>query len=367
MMRPGAPMRLRNLQALRGAACLLVVFAHLSLVESRQPAPHLGRPLDFFAPGAIDILFVLSGFVITWANLGALGQPHRAAGYLARRLWRVYPVYWVCWLVVLPLAHGFVNADWLLRSPVIWSLWPDLVLWPRFQTNFAVPQAWTMLYEVTFYVIFAAFVLLPRHVFVPGLLFWAAVGVAAIVAPNIAARYAVDYGYVAAWVWRPSYLKIVLGCLLAVAVRRGWTGGGRAALVAGLAGFVAAAAMVYGLPGPTTLRFEPFLLPSVLLVYASVVVEIRRGWVLPSWLQITGDASFPIYLTHLGMLEFGHRNFGGAGTTVLGHLAWFLLMTAAALAIGFVMHLLVERPVLNMARRRPRPSATASVPLRRAA
>jgi peptidoglycan/LPS O-acetylase OafA/YrhL len=364
-------MRLRNLQALRGAACLLVVFAHLSMVEDRlHVRPPYLRPLDFFAPGAIDVLFVLSGFVITWANSGALGEPRRAPGYLARRLWRVYPVYWACWIVALPLAHGFVNADWLLRSPVLWSLWPDFVLWPRFQTNFAVPQAWTMLYEVTFYVVFAGFVLLPRRGFVPCLVVWAAAGAAAIALPELATRYAVDYGYLAAWVWRPSYLKIVLGCLLAVAVRGGWCGDGRTALITGLAGFAATAAVVYRLPGPTTLRFEPFLLPSVVLVYAAVAVETRRGWVLPRWLQITGDASFPIYLTHLGMLEFGARNFGGTGTTVLAHVGWLVLMAAAALVIGFAMHLLVERPVLNLVRRRPsRPEIEAETfeVLRRAA
>jgi len=362
-------MRLRNLQALRGIACLLVVFAHLSFFERRQEAqPPFFAPLDYIGFGAVDLLFVLSGFVITWSNANALGRPRRFAGYLGRRLWRVFPVYWACWLAALPLAHRADRAAYLLTHRAIWPMWSDLALVPTFRTNLAMPQAWTMLYEVSFYIVFAGFVVLPRRAFVPCLIVWSAISVGGLVFPAVAMHCTIDYGYVAAWVWRPSFLKIVLGCFVALAVRRGWTGGGRTALVAGLAGLAAAAVVAYRVPGAWG-RFEPFMLPAALLIYAAVAVERTRGWVLPRWLWLVGDASFPIYLIHLAVFEFGDRHFGGTGPTVLGHLTWLALMTGAALAAGFALHAAIERPVLDLARPRKRsPGPPVEVPaLRRAA
>jgi peptidoglycan/LPS O-acetylase OafA/YrhL len=351
-------MRLRNLQALRGAACLLVVFAHLSLIERRQEAqPPILRPIDNFAFGAVDVLFVLSGFVITWACADALGKPRRLADFAARRLWRVYPVYWLCWLIALPLTHTLDFARVWFRYPQIRPMAPSFFAMPRLELDFVMPQTWTLVYELSFYAAFGLMILLPRRCFAPFLGVWATTCVAAILFPATAARWSVEAGYTIGWVWRPSFLEIVLGCFAALLVRRGQIGWGRFALAAAIGGFVAGAVAFCWFPGlvaPVLARMPLYIIPATLLVYAAVAVERTRGWVLPGWLQVAGDASFPIYLIHGAVFEFGHRHFRGTGPTLPGHLAWLALMAGAALAAGFAIHFAVERPLLNLARPRKR-------------
>jgi peptidoglycan/LPS O-acetylase OafA/YrhL len=90
-------MRLNNLQALRGVACLLVFFFHVAIGEAG--AGHGLNPLvpfQYAGFAGVDLFFVLSGFVITRVNVRGLGDPARVAGYVTRRLWRIYPVYCAC-------------------------------------------------------------------------------------------------------------------------------------------------------------------------------------------------------------------------------------------------------------------------------
>ena len=63
--------RLHNLQALRGAACLLVLVYHLAAFELATETSahrHILHPVTFFGFAGVDLFFVLSGFVITWVH-----------------------------------------------------------------------------------------------------------------------------------------------------------------------------------------------------------------------------------------------------------------------------------------------------------
>jgi exopolysaccharide production protein ExoZ len=82
---------LRNLQALRGVACLLVVWLHVAATESgmhglRTPLFHAGW---WFGAAGVDLFFVLSGFVITYTHWTQRGRPAAVPGYLFRRAWRI--------------------------------------------------------------------------------------------------------------------------------------------------------------------------------------------------------------------------------------------------------------------------------------
>jgi peptidoglycan/LPS O-acetylase OafA/YrhL len=105
--------------AIRGPACLLVVFAHLFDLFPSSPAvvaplagfpPVAGLPSVPWAgalrwlgrygiePGAIGVLlfFLVSGFVIPFS----LERVDRR-GFVVRRFFRLYPTLWVCLLVTL--------------------------------------------------------------------------------------------------------------------------------------------------------------------------------------------------------------------------------------------------------------------------
>ncbi|HYH63621.1 MAG TPA: hypothetical protein VD866_02880, partial [Urbifossiella sp.] len=85
-------------------------------------------------------------------------------------------------------------------------------------------------------------------------------------------------------------------------------------------------------------------------------------WRVPRWLLRTGDASYSLYLTHttvyVAALAVGMK----VPHTPVAHLTGLAGTLAAALAAGFAFYALVEKPLLNLGRRRRTPSAPVAEP-----
>src|SRR5882672_10027835 len=88
---------LHNLQALRGAACLSVIVYHIWIWGKAwyDASTPILQEVRWFGNGSLDVFFVLSGFLIPYTQAGQIGKPSEAPRFLLRRLWRVYPAYWV--------------------------------------------------------------------------------------------------------------------------------------------------------------------------------------------------------------------------------------------------------------------------------
>jgi peptidoglycan/LPS O-acetylase OafA/YrhL len=147
--------------AIRGPACLLVVFTHLFHLFPNEQALVAG--LAHFEPAAdlpsvpwagalrfldrqeistgtlgVLLFFLVSGFVIPFSL-----QHGRPGAFFVRRVFRLYPTLWVCLLVTvavltvqsqvqgsaLPYGTGEVGANALLVSPYTWLPWIEPVLW----------------------------------------------------------------------------------------------------------------------------------------------------------------------------------------------------------------------------------------------
>jgi len=349
--------RLRNLQALRGAACLLVLFFHMAQGEVDTPFTHrLLTAFLYFGFAGVDLFFVLSGFVITWVHITVVGDRSRLAGYVGRRVWRIYPAYLVCWWLSVPV---YLSLGWRWNLDWQWFAWFQLLL-PTEHINEVLPQAWTLTYEVMFYTLFAAFFILPRRAFLPALGAWFFAVAAAIVAA-VAGRPVptllmpnVPLARCAEWLSHPYVGEFLLGCFAAAAVRRGWVAGGWACLAGGVTAFAAGALSLFAGLGDCancTSRFLQFGLPSALIVYGAASVERARGWALPRWLQVVGDASYAIYLIHLTVLKFLYLPLLSLRPDGSGHLLWIAALLAATLGAGFLVHVVVERPLLRLGRR----------------
>ena len=147
--------------AIRGPACLLVVFTHLfHLFPNEQvlvaslghfsPAEGLPRvpwagAMEFLdrqqiSTGTVGVLlfFLVSGFVIPFSL-----QQGSPGSFFVRRVFRLYPTLWVCLLVTvamlavqaqvqgsaLPYGPKALGANALLVSPYAWLPWIEPVLW----------------------------------------------------------------------------------------------------------------------------------------------------------------------------------------------------------------------------------------------
>jgi peptidoglycan/LPS O-acetylase OafA/YrhL len=245
-----------------------------------------------------------------------------------------------------------------------------LLLLPQDPIPRLLPVAWSLSYEVLFYLAFAALLVLPRRAAGPVLVAWAGAVVGAT-----AGGYTPP-GRVAALPLSWFVLEFLAGVLLAWRPAR--LGGGRAAVALLLAGgWVAAGSAVCFHPDhgwlttDTPRRVAVFGPPAVLLVLAAAGWERaggRLGW---TRLEAVGDASYSIYLVHFAALMatlyasvlvgWSHRR--------VWHLGWAGLTVAAAVGAGLLFHRWVERPLLALGRRKPRlpASPAAAVPAPRLA
>ena len=141
------------IQALRGLAALMVVFFHL--------APHW--ELDSWLKGTeeftrwgfagVDIFFVLSGYVV-YQSIDKdlfLIRP-----FMQRRAMRIYLGYWPVFLILflmfflgqpVPNAKKIITSA-LLLNPILWDNW--------------LPTAWSLTYELYFYIWAAVIFSIPR-------------------------------------------------------------------------------------------------------------------------------------------------------------------------------------------------------------
>jgi peptidoglycan/LPS O-acetylase OafA/YrhL len=356
-------------QAVRGVACLLVVLAHLWALEAEfgTQTPGFNHVRSFGFAG-VDLFFVVSGFIITATNRRHLGRPAAVPGYLARRLWRIYPPYWAA--AGVAFAYYCAAGGWdRAVTPEIaggeWAWWLALV--PVESGNQLVGQAWTLSFEVMFYVAFGLLMLAPPRALAAGLAGWAAVVLAA-------AAWPVPARPLATLPVSPFVLEFLGGCGVAWLAGRGERRGWRVAAALGIA-WAAAGVWLTATPAPEPyadamhsqrLRVLVFGPAALLLVYAAVAAEGR--WNVSAGLLAVGDASYSLYLIHPTALAVGKWAGVLVPHTRLGHTLWLLGTLAGVVAAGLLFYRWVEQPLLNVVKRKkPAAPAVTPEPLRRAA
>ncbi|TXD88124.1 acyltransferase, partial [Mitsuaria sp. TWR114] len=156
--------KLASIEAARAIAALAVVLMHAThLMRVPQFSGHvgLGGLFDFGYAG-VDFFFVLSGFIITFVHHAELGGgAARCPGYLWKRFVRVFPIYW---MVLAMTAGPSILARLATGRTPISELGADdlpgtLLLWIGGGAPEYVGVAWSLQYEVLFYLSFCVLLL----------------------------------------------------------------------------------------------------------------------------------------------------------------------------------------------------------------
>jgi peptidoglycan/LPS O-acetylase OafA/YrhL len=96
-------MRNLSLDVLRAIAVILVMFAHVGAI---QDYPTVLNPLLRGAGGAVDIFFVLSGYLVS----GLLFKTPDPKRFLWRRAWKIMPSFWL--LIAMTVIPQWNTIDW---------------------------------------------------------------------------------------------------------------------------------------------------------------------------------------------------------------------------------------------------------------
>ena len=351
-----------NIQFLRMVAAMLVVFYHTSSQVSSTGAEQgvffaISEAAGF---AGVDIFFVISGFIMAHTSFAYSGL-EGGWGFLRRRAARIYSGYWPFFLLALPL-FWWINPG-LMQDL---DLFKNIILWPVFPLLIAV--AWTLIFEMFFYLLFTLVISLARDKRQLLLYFLFVLMLAwTIYSEFVRNAYApgqLEYMSKAEYyMLSPYLLEFLGGALLVYWVRRPAPGlaAGLVTLAAGLLLFVFGGWINNHFFGGSIeqgytvfYRVLVFGIPA-LLILAGVVRLDQAGLRAPlKFSLLTGGASYAIYLSHTLILlttqKLGFNEFAAALGGWKMQALYFALMLAI-LAYSVVHYRWIERPLHRLFKR----------------
>lgn len=353
---PAAPRHIYlNLDAIRGIAAISVMLYHFSpfLADGKVlPSSYL----------AVDLFFLLSGFVIAHAYDRKIENGMGFGTFLAIRLIRLYPLYLAGTLLgffYLLVKNRLMPAEYMPLSDIGLQLTTGMLFIPlvsdAYHTIFPLnPASWSLFFELIVNIAYAAaFLLLSRRVLT---VLVATSLVLLIVATAMAGT--LDFGMtgktIVSGLPRVS-LSFFLGILLCRSMSRAQ---GRLGFLG--RGFWVEAAILFTLvvfalaPSGATGR-AVYDLACVAIVFPMMVVT---GAAAPTALRLAGlygwlgRVSYPIYIIHTPMLMIIAGAGKAASIDPFAHHPWFgLVMAASVVVIADVATRIYDEPVRRFLQR----------------
>ena len=326
-------------QVLRGLAALMVVAHHATILVFERI--HLGHNWVNGGSG-VDLFFVISGFVMTLSSEPLRQAPHATRTFLARRLERLVPLYWIA-----TLAKVVILLVWPALEPYEIGSWEHVVTSLLFLPGFVhgvlheplLVVGWSLNFEMAFYLLFALALFSRRPpLWIVGPTLLLAVGFA------LAGKF-VPIGWLS-YYQSSLLLEFVGGMLLAATLqtlrRLPWPAG----LLLVVVGLIPLWTLLTG--WVFVWRGVLWGIPAMAVVAGVLVMESRWGRRMPRWALQIGDASYSIYLVHTFVLPVI-----GLALVHLHH-SWryevtllVILATVVSTGAGVVCYRWVERPINN--------------------
>ena len=361
-------MKLNAIQFLRALAAILVAYAHSIDLQMRYA--HSFQQdffyLQNFGAFGVDIFFVISGFIIPY-SAGSYEGAREGRLFFFKRFRRVNPVYYLSTLLFIgTMIHGIlIKKIPLFPFPVIVK---SVFLLPFFDSkSFITPilfPAWTLSFEWLFYLLFLLTILLrTRHKERMLLLL-----ITGLVAAGLLFKGFTDLDYRLRFMTSPILLEFLLGvclywCSVKIKVPKKLA---FALLLAGICicvyeivrGFGEISEAVSIIDGQLSLtRFILWGIPAGLLVAGCIFLEkahsLSRIW-NNSLTTLLGDASYSIYLVNYTIYALCGTVYNRVGFFLNPDLA-ILLQFLVAIMGGLIFYRLVEKPLLQLLHKRPRP------------
>jgi peptidoglycan/LPS O-acetylase OafA/YrhL len=372
--------------AILGIVLFHVFFVTGILLTSLHPA--WGLFTWAILPRGIEVLFIVSGFVVYLPTVARDGAFGRVGAYAIRRGARILPAYWLALVVALlllavvsdspgvPGAGPIVEHFTMLQTPaLLWDQGFPLGL-------HVIAPVWTLSPEITFYIVlpFVATFFFRRPLWavagaVVVVLLWHALahnadGVAGVFGGSLsqASQNRIGLYYASQFPnWIFAFAMGMLGAWAYVRIRDRWPADlvERRAAVATVLGLVAWAPFVYlawheavgnsqGIYAQESL-WVTFGYPAAL---ATTMVALALS---PAWMQWPvanggirriADISYGVYLIHFAVIFFLLHEFSLPHDRSLGAvLLWAVIVFPVSLAYGYLSARFLEQPIRRWAHR----------------
>ena len=328
-----AKARFLGLDGLRGVCALTVVLYHCELLFRRGVV---------FCHGdmAVDMFFILSGFVIAASYDRRFADGMTTGQFLAARIRRLAPVYWAG--LALCFAAGLLTCLYVsapgpltvtLQAAMAAVLFPHIG--PRSFAYPANPVAWTLAWEIVVNLAYTAGL---RRLATKPMAALIAVLLLAAIGESLVNPRGWSFGMTGSDIWLGglrTFPEFLMGVLLLRAFRAG-----RLARLPAMTPLLPVAAWLVLAVLPQT----PPLLDAAIAILACpllIALLVRGEAGSPGWFAPLGAISYPLYASHLAFISLA-RHTPLFGLNRHPDPLKAALVVLLALGAGWGIHLLVE-------------------------
>jgi len=324
------------IQYLRALAAMMVLIYHVVLHWAPAQRPHYA----VLASG-VDVFFVISGFVMWGVTSGRGDDPWT---FITNRIKRIVPLYWL--LTTIMLAVLVIHPEATLNSRFdVWHIICSYLFIPAVHPVKGTFEpllfpGWTLDYEMLFYALFTLVLLGPKRWRLPLILAPLVLLVATGLIPHSPTSLIGFFSY-------SIMLEFGMGCLLA------WFVG--LPIMARLPSYLGLSllplsllALIIGVLIPDLPRAVAWGIPAALFVSGWVLNERAHGTPRFPILQLLGDASYSIYLSHVITLSAGFQAVRPIASAygIFGEILAAVLLVISSTCCGVALYWFVERRLI---------------------
>ncbi|WP_067786275.1 acyltransferase family protein [Paraurantiacibacter namhicola] len=337
-----ATQRVQAIQLIRVLAAFTVAAWHFIYLFAPRIGPLPLPPTDGqLAQVAVCAFFIVSGYVMVISSEKLFARPGASRTFWLRRAIRILPTYWLALAAMVAafwLRGMMPPLDNIARSAVFWLYWtPGITAFP----STVLGVAWTLFYEMLFYLIFGFAILRCRNVAV--ILTGSALVVLVVLGMALQPANAVLFAAT-----RPISLVFIAGMAIAILVRDGWTLPMPVRTLCILGGV----AMIAGTKTPESF-FETFDTGFSHIFWAGLPALLLCLGLLAGRLTVPGfaivdrlaDASYALYLFHLPIGVTTEWAWMKLGWTDPWSFVAMTLSLSCLSALAF--HSVAERPLVR--------------------
>ncbi|HQQ63178.1 MAG TPA: acyltransferase [Pseudomonadales bacterium] len=351
-----------NIQLLRFLATLAVVLCHAAphyIAAGGTGYERLFHYLPVAGNVGVDAFFVISGYIL-WITTSRRAGPGDSGKFLYRRATRIYLGYWPFLLLMVAM-----HAWYKVPEPADSDLWGSILLTQNESRQLLLPVAWTLSYEVYFYLVFSILLLLPVDRRLQGVLVWLALFLLAMTLLWLVFNGHLKHGSkliikACSFALSSYCLDFIGGCLLARHLEKGGSINkiGCGILFITLMGIVAYCYARNDMGANAVMNY-PYRRAALYGIAAIVLVALMAGLekdgriFAPQLSLLLGNATYSTYLSHTILLEWlyhtGLRNAVKDGQYPATLFIVFALVFV--MAYSLIHFRWIETPLMSLSRK----------------
>lgn len=292
----------------------------------------------YTASGGVNYFFALSGFMVYYLYHKKFGNLQALKDFLYKRFIRIFPVYWIITLCILPIYFvfpGFGNGTEREVAKIITSL---LLMPTGMEPILGV--AWSLVHTVYFYFMFSLFFLKNKIMINVFHVVWAVISLLFSIGILSNSHYLINF------LFNFNNIIFILGVACAYLV-----------LKVNLNYYVSMLFVVLGVSGFPLAWFNSKYLwvdvslqvmtsfASVFLIIGLASIDLQKEIKIPRFAKYLGDASFSIYLIHKVALSVICRILSLFLFFSIHYIVAEMIIIVFAAATGCIVYSIIEKPI----------------------